>query len=305
MSNTLSQLELEHKDMVTRLTKSGEDILANFTSNMMDILHAACGVTGELIEFATAETQEESLEEAGDSMFYIRAMRNSLGLPDYDHTYTIGSYSNMELAKAAGLVIDSAKKYTMNNRIHHKEQLGEYLDLAEGLLSDGLESLGFTRDQALEHNINKLLKGENARYASGAYSDEQAAARADKASPNELVEKLREIVRIGCSGDTEDTPEAIAALVEKVKLTDAFSPRTLAIAILWRKLGLWDLFCSLQDTSEIDALDSEVYAAVEALVGEDYNEVEFKTDINSLLNNVSAYHGLTPFIINTAYPPAA
>ena len=35
-------------------------------------------------------------------------------------------------------------------------------------------------EEALEHNMNKLLKGDNARYKDGGYSDEAAQARRDK-----------------------------------------------------------------------------------------------------------------------------
>ena len=40
--------------------------------------------------------------------------------------------------------------------------------------------MAISREVWLNHNLNKLLKGDRARYTKGEYSDEQANARADK-----------------------------------------------------------------------------------------------------------------------------
>lgn len=42
------------------------------------------------------------------------------------------------------------------------------------------KSMQVTKEEAHVHNMNKLLKGKNARYAAGSYSDKAAQDRADK-----------------------------------------------------------------------------------------------------------------------------
>lgn len=80
----------------------------------------------------------------------------------------------------AGELLDAVKKAAVHNkqidRVNVIEELGDLEFYMEGLRA----SMGITREETLQANIDKLLKGKNARYASGSYSDEQAHARADK-----------------------------------------------------------------------------------------------------------------------------
>lgn len=77
----------------------------------------------------------------------------------------------------AGELLDAIKK----NAIYQKpldyenvlEEIGDIMFYLEGLM----QSLGITRDQAIEANIKKLGK----RYEGFKYSNEAAQARADKA----------------------------------------------------------------------------------------------------------------------------
>jgi NTP pyrophosphatase (non-canonical NTP hydrolase) len=80
----------------------------------------------------------------------------------------------------AGELIDAVKKATIYrkplDRVNVIEELGDLEFYMEGLRSE----YGITREETLEANLNKLLKGDRARYAEGSYSDEQAKDRADK-----------------------------------------------------------------------------------------------------------------------------
>ena len=81
----------------------------------------------------------------------------------------------------AGELLDAVKKHVVyakdadiNNII---VELGDLEFYMEGLR----QHFDITRETTLKANEEKLMKGKNARYASGSYSDEQAQNRADKA----------------------------------------------------------------------------------------------------------------------------
>jgi NTP pyrophosphatase (non-canonical NTP hydrolase) len=83
------------------------------------------------------------------------------------------------LAGEAGEMLDAVKKWTIYQKeldlANVKEELGDLEFYLEGLR----QIFGFTREEILEHNQEKLLTGKNARYKEG-YSDKAAIARADK-----------------------------------------------------------------------------------------------------------------------------
>jgi len=79
------------------------------------------------------------------------------------------------LVGEAGELLDAIKKnYAYNKRLdieNVKEELGDIEFYLEGLR----QHLGFTREEILEHNLNKLL----IRYRKG-YTDHEASNRRDK-----------------------------------------------------------------------------------------------------------------------------
>lgn len=83
----------------------------------------------------------------------------------------------------SGELLDAVKKHAVHNKAlditNVIEELGDIEFFLEGLRS----ALGITRERVLTANMEKLLTGKNARYASGAYSDAEAAARSDKIPP--------------------------------------------------------------------------------------------------------------------------
>lgn len=76
----------------------------------------------------------------------------------------------------AGELIDAIKKHVVYNRELDMQNVIEELGDIEFYMEQLRQSLGITRDETLEANLAKL----NKRYASGAFSDAQAQARADK-----------------------------------------------------------------------------------------------------------------------------
>lgn len=79
----------------------------------------------------------------------------------------------------AGELLDAVKKVVCYNKSTDRENVVEELGDLEFYMQMVRKNLGITRQETLEHNINKLLKGKKARYKEG-YSDKAAIERADK-----------------------------------------------------------------------------------------------------------------------------
>lgn len=80
----------------------------------------------------------------------------------------------------AGELIDAVKKYVVYNKVLDRENVVEELGDLEFYMEGVRQNLGITREETLEANLTKLLKGDKARYKSGVYTDQQAQDRADK-----------------------------------------------------------------------------------------------------------------------------
>lgn len=89
------------------------------------------------------------------------------------------SHAAYGIGTEAGELMDAVKKHIYYNREIDRENVKEELGDLEFYLQALRSRLGITRQETLEHNINKLLKGKKARYKEG-YSDQAAAERADK-----------------------------------------------------------------------------------------------------------------------------
>lgn len=86
----------------------------------------------------------------------------------------------MGISGEAGELLDAIKKHVMYNKDLDIKNVVEELGDLEFYLEGIRQTLQITRAETLEANNAKLLTGKNARYASGAYSDQQAQDRADK-----------------------------------------------------------------------------------------------------------------------------
>ncbi len=189
-------IEKEHADMVRLLVKSPDILHAQSSAFVWGILHPIIGIAGEVPELIHATDKENLLEEAGDLFFYIRDLRIKAGLEEFDAIEPV-----QPLDLLAGRLLDLGKKIAMYGQLLCTDRKGLMLELVDGIewhILGMLDEAGFSYTEALQHNINKLLKGPNARYAGG-YSDEAAAARVDKIGTDEEETK-------------SPTPEDVGAL---------------------------------------------------------------------------------------------
>ena len=77
----------------------------------------------------------------------------------------------------AGELLDAIKKHTIYGKPLDRENVKEEAGDILFYLNNILLNVGFTLEEVIEHNIEKLSK----RYSQGSYSNEQAQDRADKA----------------------------------------------------------------------------------------------------------------------------
>jgi len=178
-----------YNEMVSRLAKPGEVILASMTPAGCHKLHMLIGLNGEYFELTAAYNAMDKVnfrEESGDFHFYMEGIAQAYNVqlfmlprPKTDH----GGYVLRAFNQALGDLTDLVKK----EAIYCKEDLlpkiltalGELYFAFAALLAKG----GFSIDDIRRANMDKLLYGENgkrARYAQGRYTDQQAIDRADK-----------------------------------------------------------------------------------------------------------------------------
>lgn len=82
--------ECDHRDMVKKLAKSGEDILKSLTPEKCHLIHMAIGIAGEAGEildavkchvFYNKELDLKNIdEELGDSEFYMEGLRQGVNM---------------------------------------------------------------------------------------------------------------------------------------------------------------------------------------------------------------------------------
>lgn len=152
-----------------------------------DLMHAAVGIMGEVIELEQAIELDHLIEEAGDICFYIEALKEVIRRSGWLQP-PLSSWSMLPMSgtaesmrHASGEILDLAKKYWVYNK-----PLGE---IEQRLLANRLSRLMWavsafatlhqlSVDEIQVANTAKLLK----RYPTG-YTDQAAQLRADK-EPN-------------------------------------------------------------------------------------------------------------------------
>jgi hypothetical protein len=192
-------MKTPHQQMVADLVKPGADILASLTAKKCNLIHMTWGITGEHLEIlqafgkpseATIKDPENLREEVGDLEFFCEGFMQEMG---WDYHGIRKDYPGLLLGEgpltwvmlnAVENFSDTMKKHLMYNKPLSDEQTSLLrFSLARILACNesAMQFAGITREQALEINMQKLLKGNTARYKSGSYSDAQASDRADKA----------------------------------------------------------------------------------------------------------------------------
>ena len=177
-----------YSQMVADLAKPGEDIIATLTPAMAHTLHMAVGLAGEageLLEHYIARLDlvpdSEILEEFGDSEFYFEGLCQSMSIEialtgsTSDDPFCLPGY-----VVATTDMLDLVKKMVVYNKDVDLMVFIDALTNVRICLDRAYDYYGFTQVEALDHNMNKLLKGDTARYKEGTYSDEAAQLRRDK-----------------------------------------------------------------------------------------------------------------------------
>lgn len=185
---------ITHPEMVARLVKSGTTIKTELSEWDCSVIHAVFGICGELgelsggIEFCQYNNElldkENILEELGDLEFYLEDLRNKLQLTREQicSCETVCRVPNGLLRMSFHMwlysnnIMDEVKKAVIYRKGINSEKILINLSKLEYILGAFYIAAGFTREQALEHNMNKLA----IRYNGFNYSDQQAQQRADK-----------------------------------------------------------------------------------------------------------------------------
>lgn len=184
----------EFVQMVKDLAKPGEVILAQMKAASMHLIHMILGAISEVAELKEATIANDRtniVEELGDYEFYLQGIYQGLEagprtIPT-DGTVKMKSAVSLcdDLLISTGNLLDKIKRLTIYGKSIDVEDILSLADICRHQLDQfyACNTIDITRIEVLEGNMNKLLKGDKARYKSGTYSDDQANTRADKAEP--------------------------------------------------------------------------------------------------------------------------
>lgn len=178
-TNSPSRIRAEHSVMVKSLAKSGA-VIANDLNNDHEKGEALLGSARDLIMAG------EALDRIKKWTVYNKHV-DGLCLPSEN-----GNFCGIEAEQAhllhmavgvageAAELLEAVIQHIDGEALNLENCLEELGDL-EFYLEGFRQGLQFNQTQTLQHNINKLVGGDNARYKGGVYSDAAAIERADKA----------------------------------------------------------------------------------------------------------------------------
>ena len=142
------------------------------------MLHAAIGMSGELVEIELADSRKNLVEELGDFWFYFRATSDLPAATVPDYIKVSQSEGMMLLKRATNDILDAAKKLA----IYRKPLTPELENRLRTAVQDIslnfpilVKYFGLTMEEVEAENVFKLTK----RYPDG-YSNQAAQDRADK-----------------------------------------------------------------------------------------------------------------------------
>ena len=182
----------EYCEMVNALAKPGLDIIQNIDPRRAHLWHMATGVAGEVGELMecflnllhTQQADHQHVkEEIGDTLFYITGIRNQvdLGEPIQIVPGEVEPYQAFALIVAHGCtVLDIIKKHVIYDKELDVESLNLSVCWLETWLGVLAEHTNTSLPEIAQENMDKLMRGPNARYAEGSYSDKAAQERRDK-----------------------------------------------------------------------------------------------------------------------------
>lgn len=173
--------QIKFPEMVRVLAKDGQVILDGANASSAHNIHMAVGIIGEIGELIEALYYESDniLEELGDTEFYMEGLRqNTPCIRLQQITPEVLSFTSISvrLTIEGCNLIDIVKKEFVYGQTLDTSRLQLSLNAIDILLSSTYHRHGYTRDQAIEQNMQKLGK----RYRDFKYTDESAKLRADK-----------------------------------------------------------------------------------------------------------------------------
>lgn len=180
----------EYKEMVSNLAKPGEDIVASLCPATAHRIHMAIGISGEVGELldcwegVEVPDRENLVEELGDIEFYFEgllqgySLEQPSGMPHPEKPELGDPFLKCSILAAD--LLDTVKKEAIYRKDPNMDKITSLVNGFRFQLNRIYESMQVTKEEAHVHNMNKLLKGKNARYAAGSYSDKAAQDRADK-----------------------------------------------------------------------------------------------------------------------------
>jgi hypothetical protein len=191
----------EHRALVARLAKSGEDIVQQMTGEEANLLHMVVGVSGEVAEVAEVIFRavihganldtEHLIEECGDVEFYVEGLRQGVNIVydpadcmvfvqdqpvNVNDSNSELTFIAMSLTVGAGNLLDAIKKHCIYKQPLDVRKVKSALDQLDFFMLGLRQHIDISRDKVLQGNVDKLTE----RYGS-TYSDAKANARADKA----------------------------------------------------------------------------------------------------------------------------
>ena len=159
----------------------------NVNAFLTEVLHHVLGVSGEWFELQTAIQNNDRVnakEEIGDGFWYIAGLYRLCGIdPAESARYYVDAYVIGDLIDTIkrSLIYKDGKDF---NLVEFKVTVGECYTLFQQYA----ERCGFTVEECLETNINKLVgKGLVKGRYTGGYSDEAAINR-DLDSERKILE---------------------------------------------------------------------------------------------------------------------
>lgn len=176
-------MTITHAEMVRKLAKSGEAILATMTPQKLHVWHMASCLMGEAGEVIGNLDEENLLEELGDLEFYMSGLRDGLNIRLEEIPACVIQqeqilYPQDGLMIACCDIFDACKKWIIYEKFHVDRNplliaLSRY-ELYTNLIR---EENNFTREQVLQANMDKLAKRYGPDYT---YTNASAQNRADK-----------------------------------------------------------------------------------------------------------------------------
>lgn len=174
---------LGYPEFVGTRAKAPLPILQSLNEDKVDLLHAAWGIAGEVMEYYLAPNQSNKIEELHDIGFYIQMIENGFGnveeMQKQQHLQAVESvdtyYDKMDLIRKANIFFDLTKKCVIYGNDSIIDKMTEAFVRFQASWENELHMNGITIEEANLLNQSKLIK----RYAKG-YSDKAAAERADK-----------------------------------------------------------------------------------------------------------------------------